>query len=93
MQQLALALGVLTRGVRYRLAPGQDLRFDLARMPTQPRSGVVLEDVRVLDGLDDRPGRPPSPGAARDAATAERIGEVGALAAIRSATSEPAASP
>ncbi len=63
MQQLALALGVLTRGVRYWLAPGQDLGFDLSRMPTHPRSGVVIHHVQLLDTLEAPLARPPSPGA------------------------------
>jgi cytochrome P450 len=31
----------------WELAPDQDLGFDLARMPTRPRSGMVLMNVRA----------------------------------------------
>jgi fatty-acid peroxygenase len=40
--ELDLALSVLTNDLTYDLEPTQDLGFDLRRMPTRPRSGVVL---------------------------------------------------
>lgn len=75
--QLTLALHVLTRCTTWSLAPGQDAGFDLARMPARPRSGVVLQDVRATAALDEPMPSVPSPTAARDAAAAERAGEVG----------------
>jgi len=68
MHEVALALHLLTRGVDYELAPEQDLGFDLNRMPTVPRSGVVLRAVRLLPALDADPPRPASQTAAIEAA-------------------------
>lgn len=39
-------LKILTRRIRYRV-PAQDLSYSLARFPTIPRSGVVLEDIHL----------------------------------------------
>ena len=53
--QVTLALHFLTRCMTHELAAGQDLRFDLARMPARPRSGVVLRNLRATAALDDAP--------------------------------------
>jgi fatty-acid peroxygenase len=50
MHQLTLALHFLTRCVQYEVPP-QDLRFDLARMPTRPRSGFVMRALRPTAAL------------------------------------------
>jgi fatty-acid peroxygenase len=59
MHQLALALHFLTRCMTYDVARGQDLSVDRSRMPAQPRSGFVIENVRATALLDhDAPRRP-----------------------------------
>ncbi len=60
-QQLTLALEVLTRWITYEV-PAQDLGYPLNRMPTSPRSGFVLGNVR--------PGAMTGRSATRDAAAA-----------------------
>jgi fatty-acid peroxygenase len=45
--ELDTALSVLTQDVTYDLVEDQDLGFDLRRMPTRPRSGVLLHNVRA----------------------------------------------
>jgi fatty-acid peroxygenase len=52
---MKLALHVLVRGVSYELPVWQDLTVNLHRMPTRPRSGVVLADVRGLPQLESAP--------------------------------------
>ena len=71
VHSLALALHFLTRGVTYQLTPGQDLGFDLARMPTYPRGGVALGGVRATAQLDDPAPPLPSPAFAGEAAAGE----------------------
>jgi fatty-acid peroxygenase len=44
------ALHLLAARVRYRV-PQQDLRISLARMPTLPASGFVLDSVRLVAGV------------------------------------------
>jgi fatty-acid peroxygenase len=44
---MARAVALLTTAMRYDLPP-QDLSIDLGRLPTAPRSGVVLKNVRLL---------------------------------------------
>lgn len=75
MHNITLALHVLTRCATYEVAPDQDLRIDLTRMPTRPRSGFVLRQVRATPLLDDAFPRQPSPTAARDSAAALASGE------------------
>jgi fatty-acid peroxygenase len=72
MHEVALALHFLTRGVSYQLRPDQDLGFDLARMPTRPRSGVVLCKVELAPAFDAAPPRLPSLAARRDAEASVR---------------------
>jgi fatty-acid peroxygenase len=73
MHEVTLALHVLTRCISYQLRPGQDLGFDLARMPTRPRSGVALCNVELAAAFDAELPRLPSLAARRDAeATATR---------------------
>jgi fatty-acid peroxygenase len=67
MHQLTLALHFLTHGMRYQVPP-QDLRFDLARMPTRPRSGFVMSGVRATPSLLGQAPRLPSASAARQTA-------------------------
>jgi fatty-acid peroxygenase len=75
MHEIALALHFLTRCISYQLRPDQDLRFDLARMPTRPRSGVVLYKVELAATLDAEPPQLPSLAARREAeAMAARTG-------------------
>jgi len=57
MLSLTLALRFLTRAMSYSLVPGQDLTIDLTRMPTRPRSGVVLENVRATPEITLEPAR------------------------------------
>jgi fatty-acid peroxygenase len=75
MHNIALALHFLTRCVRYDVVAHQDLSFDLGRMPTRPRSGVILRNVRALAALDAAFPRAPSMSANRDAAEAVATGE------------------
>ena len=49
------ALNFLARRLRYRVPP-QDLGYDLARMPTRPRSGFVMQGVRLLAPKREVPG-------------------------------------
>jgi fatty-acid peroxygenase len=74
MHQVGLALHVLTRRVRFTAAPGQDLSFDLSRMPTRPRSGFVIQDVR--DGSEATLPQVPCLTAQRDAVAAAANGEL-----------------
>lgn len=67
MHEVALALHVLTRCVSYRVPFGQDLHFDLSRMPTRPESGLVIADVRTLPAIDGAFPRLPSRDAIRGA--------------------------
>jgi fatty-acid peroxygenase len=67
MHEVTLALHFLTRCISYQLRPDQDLGFDLARMPTRPRSGVVLCKVELGAALGAPPPRLPSLAARRDA--------------------------
>jgi fatty-acid peroxygenase len=70
MHELVLALHFLTRCVTYEVVSSQDLSFDLGRVPTRPRSGFVIGNVRALPALDAEPPHPPSRTAAREAAAA-----------------------
>lgn len=47
MQAILTALPFLTRRMTYTVMDGQDLRYSLRRMPTAPRSGVVLQNLRA----------------------------------------------
>jgi fatty-acid peroxygenase len=67
MHQLTLALHFLTRCVQYEVPP-QDLSFDLARMPTRPRSGFVMRGLRATPALLGPTPRLPSAFAARQTA-------------------------
>jgi fatty-acid peroxygenase len=42
---LTQAVNMMTRAISFAM-PEQDLLFSLARIPTYPRSGVMLADVR-----------------------------------------------
>jgi fatty-acid peroxygenase len=44
---LQRGLGLLAGGMRYAVAPGQDLTVDLDRIPALPRSGFVIEQVEA----------------------------------------------
>ncbi|HEX8503953.1 MAG TPA: cytochrome P450 [Hymenobacter sp.] len=44
---LKQAVNFLARCLRYQVPP-QDLSFDLTRMPTLPRSGFIMQNVRLL---------------------------------------------
>lgn len=76
LHQLALALHVLARGVRYEVVPGQDLGFPLTRMPTRPVSGFRIRRVRALPALDAPVPPLPSRRAAEDGARAVERGEL-----------------
>jgi fatty-acid peroxygenase len=80
MHSVALALHFLTRCITYAVPLAQDLRIDLARMPTRPGSGMILSDVRALDALLAPVPSAPSITAARDSSVAERTGELGTAA-------------
>jgi fatty-acid peroxygenase len=67
MHEVTLALHFLTHGVAYDV-PDQDLTVDLRRMPTRPRSGVVIDHVRLLPELDAEPPHLPSLTAVRETA-------------------------
>jgi fatty-acid peroxygenase len=73
MQQVTLALHVFTRSLSYDLKTNQDLSFDLSRMPTRPRSGVVICNVRVRPGASVEPHCLPSHTAAQEAEAAAGI--------------------
>jgi fatty-acid peroxygenase len=77
MHNLALALHFLTRCISYEVEPEQDLSYDLARMPTRPRSGFVIRRVRSTPAIAKPAPRPPSQTAAHDSAAAASRGEVG----------------
>jgi fatty-acid peroxygenase len=77
MHSIALALHFLTRCISYEVQPEQDLSYDLARMPTRPRSGFVIGRVRSLTAIAKPAPRLPSHIAAHDAADAASRGEVG----------------
>jgi fatty-acid peroxygenase len=47
IESLKLAVNFLAKEVAYEVPP-QDLSFSLQRMPTYPKSGVVLEKVRLV---------------------------------------------
>jgi fatty-acid peroxygenase len=76
MQNVALALHFLTRTITYDI-PKQDLRFDITRMPTAPRSGFMMRNVRATAALNQEIPKLPSLTAAHDAEIAEARGEVG----------------
>ncbi|WP_394846792.1 cytochrome P450 [Pendulispora brunnea] len=78
MHNVALALHILTRCMVYEVAPGQDLRVDLRRMPTRPKSGFILRNVHATAALDHGLPRRPSRMAAQDAT--DRAGGVHAEA-------------
>ncbi len=59
MHGLALALHFLTRGITYRV-PRQNLQYNLRRMPTRPKSGFVMRDVRSTPAVDAPAPRLPS---------------------------------
>jgi fatty-acid peroxygenase len=65
MHSLTLALHFLTRCMRYQVPPDQDLRIDRRRMPTRPRSGFVIRDVRATELLGSTAPRLPSLSALR----------------------------
>src|SRR5262249_29648737 len=67
MHNVALALHFLTRCMTYEVVPGQDLGYDLHRMPTRPRSGIIVRNVRATGVLDGPAPRLPSTLAARQA--------------------------
>jgi fatty-acid peroxygenase len=93
MHNLALALHFLTRCMTYELAPGQDLRVSLRRMPARPASGVVIRQVRATERLDAAAPSLPSSTATREsaAATAPAPRTVGADVGrpFRSSTGHP----
>src|SRR4051812_44856141 len=70
MHNVTLALHFLTRCMTYDVAPGQDLTVDLTRMPTGPKSGLVLQNIRTTAILDAPMPSQPSGTAAEDAAQA-----------------------
>jgi fatty-acid peroxygenase len=72
MHAVTLALHLFTRCITYRVVSNQDLSFDLARMPTQPRSGLVICQVHALPALEVEPPHLPSRTAVREAAAAAR---------------------
>jgi fatty-acid peroxygenase len=67
MHEIALAVHLLTRCMTYDVLSNQDLQYDLRRMPTYPRSGFVICNVRVLPALDAASPYLPSRTAAREA--------------------------
>lgn len=60
---------LLTRCLAYEVPP-QDLSYSLARMPSRPRSGVILGDVRQLAAVDERGMR-----TTEDATRRRRVGQ------------------
>jgi fatty-acid peroxygenase len=54
IEAMKLTTAFLTRAVDFRVPP-QDERIDLGRIPTRPRSGMILEGVRVVRAEPARP--------------------------------------
>jgi hypothetical protein len=75
MHNIALALHFLTRCISYEVAPGQDLTLDLSRMPTRPKSGFIIRQVRAKSNLDSQAPTSPSHIAAAESAAAIKQGE------------------
>lgn len=48
---VTLALHYLTRCCVYEVVPGQDLSIDLTRVPTQPKSGLIIRSVQETAAL------------------------------------------
>jgi fatty-acid peroxygenase len=70
MHNIDLALHILTRCMTYEVAPGQDLTIALDRMPTRPKSGLILTRVRATKALHAKPPQMPSETAGRSASEA-----------------------
>lgn len=68
MHHMTLALHYLTRCMTYDVVEKQDLRYPKSRMPTRPRSGFLIQNVRATATLDQPAPRLPSATAARDVA-------------------------
>ncbi|UJR85131.1 cytochrome P450 [Sandaracinus amylolyticus] len=54
IEAMKVALAFLTRAIDFRFAP-QDPHIDLSRIPTLPRSGMLLSDVRAVSSEAPRP--------------------------------------
>jgi hypothetical protein len=74
MHNVVLALHFLTRCMTYEVAAQQDLGFPLRRMPTRPRSGVVLRKIRATARLAADAPATPSATAARATLAASAVG-------------------
>jgi fatty-acid peroxygenase len=57
IEGMAATTAFLAREVRYEVPP-QDLRIPMGRMPTRPRSGMVLADVRRVAVASSVPAEP-----------------------------------
>lgn len=72
MNNVALAVDFLARRIRYDVVAPQDLGYDLARMPTRPRSGFRIENVRTTAALHAPVPWPPGTEAAIEWTTGKR---------------------
>jgi fatty-acid peroxygenase len=79
MHNVVLALHFLTRAITYEVPP-QDLRFDMTRMPTYPRSRFQMQNIRATPALQDATPRLPSTTAAHDSQAAQSQREAGPAA-------------
>jgi fatty-acid peroxygenase len=70
MHNVTLALHFLTRCMTYHVPSDQDLSIDLRRMPTRPKSGLLLRGVRATPALQLKAPYLPSRTAARDSSAA-----------------------
>jgi fatty-acid peroxygenase len=80
MHNLTLALHFLTRCMRYEVVAGQDLTIDLSRMPTRPKSGFMIRNVRATSALQLAVPRLPSASAAGDVTTSQEPARTSAVA-------------
>jgi fatty-acid peroxygenase len=76
MHNLTLAVHFLARCMAFEV-PIQDLRIDITRMPTRPKSGFVMRNVRATAALNEPAPHLPSIAAVRDSEAAVDAGEVG----------------
>jgi fatty-acid peroxygenase len=57
IEALKLAVEVLTTRIRYQV-PEQNMSFSLARLPTKPKSGIVIRKVSRMPADNSAPARP-----------------------------------
>lgn len=54
IEAMKVATAFLTRSISFEL-PQQDARIDMSRIPTKPRSGMIITGARALAGSPPRP--------------------------------------